>query len=248
MKKKILIISFLIAVVSFPYSVCAGTVEDVEEYLSALDPNEITFEISEIEHDSGSKSLSIFSHLTPGSVNTAKILNEKSELISKMINEDWCEYSTIIDNNCGSEKIISTYFYKPDEGVYVSTSWQEPGLLYTNMQDGDITNYDPSLKENIPYEENIPLHMYDIAKDIVNSNFGTLCTYPDYYSEYQDDVHISYNDTTGEVSGVVTVDGEDHMFCTQFTYNNTGGANYTYDATYIFIEGVGCSGIYVPEK
>ena len=42
MKKKILIISFLIAAVSFPYSVCAGTVEDVEEYLSALDPNEIT--------------------------------------------------------------------------------------------------------------------------------------------------------------------------------------------------------------
>lgn len=43
-------------------------------------------------------------------------------------------------------------------------------------------------------------------------------------------------------------DGKDHMFCTQFTYSNTGGANYTYDATYIFIEGVGCSGIYVPEK
>lgn len=246
MRKKIIVESCLIASLLFSRPVSAGTIEDVKEYLSVMDSNEISFEINEIEHDSGNKSLSIFSYLTPGSMNTAKILNEKCELISKMINEDWCEYLTVIDSNCSSGKILSTYFYKPDENVYISTSWTEPGLLYTNIQDGTITNYDPSLKETIPYEENVPLHMYNIAKDIINSNFGTYCTYPDYYSKYQDDVHISYNDTNGEVSGTVTVDGEDHMFCTQFTYSNTGGANYTYDATYIFIEGVGCDGIYSP--
>ena len=246
MKKKILIVSFLIAAVSFPYSACAGTVEDAEEYLSALDPNEITFEINEIGYTSDEKFLDIAFHLAPGSENTMAILEQKSDLIANMMEEDWFDYNAIIDNDCVAGQISTTTFYKPDENVAICTAWVEQGLEYTDLESGNITRYNPNFREEIPYEENFPLHMYNIAKDIINSNFGTLCTYPDYYSEYQDDVHISYNDTAGEVSGVVTVDGEDHMFCTQFTYSNTGGANYTYDATYIFIEGVGCSGIYVP--
>ena len=246
MRKKKLLLCVAVSSIFFSCPVYAGTVEDVENYLSVLDPNEITFDINEISYASDEKFLDIAFHLAPGSKNTMDILEQKNNLIVNMMEEDWFDYNSIIDNDCVVGQISTTTFYKPDENVAICTAWIEQGLEYTDLENGYTTRYNPSFRQEIPYEENIPLHMYNIAKDIVNSNFGTFCTYPDYYSEYQDDAHISYNDTIGEVSGTVTVDGEDHMFCTQFTYSNTGGANYTYDATYIFIDGVGCSGTYSP--
>lgn len=245
MKKGIIVAMSVLFVFGASVPVSAG-VEDVEEYLSVMDPDEIRFEINEINYDSGEKSLIIASHLAPGSENTTEVLSEKTNLILNMMKEDWFDYNSIIDNNCVLKQISTTKIYKPDENISVETSWYDNGLEYTDLENGNTTRYDPNFRDEIPYEENIPLHMYNITKDIINSNFGTYCSYPDYYSEYQDDVHISYNGTSGEVSGTATVDDEDHMFCIQFTYENQGGANYTYDATYIFIEGVGASGMYVP--
>lgn len=246
MNKKIISVVCLAIPILLARPVSAGTIEDVEKYLSVLDPDEITFEINEINYTSGEKSLDISFHLAPGSENTIEVLSQKSDLILNMMKEDWFEYNSIISNDCVVKQISTTTLYKPSDNLSVCTSWYEPGLEYTDIGTGNVTRYDPNFRDEIPYEENIPLHMYNIAKDIVNSNFGTFCTYPDYYNESQDDVHITYNGTVGEVTSIVTVDGEDHTFCTQFTYSNTGEANYTYDATYIFIEGVGCDGIYSP--
>lgn len=118
-------------------------------------------------------------------------------------------------------------------------------MEYEQLSTDMKLSYCPLFIDDIPYEENTELHMYEIAKDIVNSNFGTFGEYPDYYSSTPN-ISITYDGTKAEVSGYVRVDHEKHLFCVQFGYEHNGGGNYSYDMTYAFIEGVGASGIYAP--
>lgn len=217
----------------------------VKKQLEDIDTDETKFSFAETEIANEEKILYITCVINGYEDDLEEFLSNREELYKDMIEEDWFNYKYVITNSVVGDTLPTTTLYEPEQNISVGTTWHNTGLEYTELETGNITEYDPSFRDKTPYEENTSLHMYQIAKDIVNSNLKTFCSFPDYYSEYQDNIHVLIKEEKAEVSGTFNLDDETYMFCVQFSYERNG-EDYTYDTSYLFIEGFKCMGTYSP--
>jgi hypothetical protein len=247
MKKRWISVMLAAALMATPVNAYAeSTLDNVKEYLSELDGNGGYFELQEVQLSDDSLTLQITSFIdyTGESGESNNFIFSRDSLYKEMFQEDWFNYTYVFDNTYVRSRLNSTKMYNLNDNYSCATTWFDDGLEYEELSTGESYEYYPGFKETTPFEDNQTLQMYYIAKDIITSNFQTFPTYPEYYVG-NPDVRIKFDDEKAEVVGVVSVDYKNYAYCVQFSYKGSGW-NYTYDTSYVFIEGIGASGTYVP--
>lgn len=91
MKKLNLLLCAVLLLTIYTIPVYAGTVDDVNDYLSEINGNGGYFEVSEFQPYDGVKNLRIVSTVDgeAGNGDTDNFINEKKKLYNEMPNQEW---------------------------------------------------------------------------------------------------------------------------------------------------------------
>lgn len=163
--------------------------------------------------------------------------DKDSEYESELQCRSFCDFSSLREN----DKVVV-------QGIFLENgNINDMSFLY-NCKIVGVENRVSTLMEENPYKEERDPYLYRIGQDIINSNFGTYMSYPDFTEEWSQ-IFINSNESMAEVGSYIIVTDENGndsalKWDVEFSYSTQDNENYQYDTKYVLIEGYAPFGEY----